>query len=197
MSNSENIHSVCRFVCSINHTHKGFTGFVYLCTSLTLALLLWWKSEFLVMSIQRHTDSTSNWQNQKGEVHKTWLKEYECFWCHWKSLPTCAHNQVVWSLCTSVSTLEACCVTSITAPPKMMCHKNLCQILPNRTTWSISMDEWNKLSKWDARFCITTVFSREGRILKQTTLTYVSVFKFSMYLILSPEKCWEPMTPIE
>lgn len=137
--NSKNIHSACRFVCSISHTHKGF---VYLCTYLALApWLLWWKSDSLVMSVQRHTDSTSNWQNQKGEVHKAWLKEDECFWCHWKSLCSCAHNQFVWSLCTSASSLEACCVTSITAPPEMMCHKNLCQILPNRTTWSISMDK--------------------------------------------------------
>lgn len=41
------------------------------------------------------------------------------------------------------------------------------------------------------------LLSREGRILKQTILTYVSVFKFSMCLILTPEKCLEPMTPIE
>lgn len=33
--------------------------------------------------------------------------------------------------------------------------------------------------------------------MKQTTLTYVSVFKFSLYLILTPEKCWEPTAPIE
>lgn len=41
------------------------------------------------------------------------------------------------------------------------------------------------------------LFSRGGRTLKQNSLIYVSIFKFSMRLVLSPEKCWEPTTSIE
>lgn len=70
-----------------------------------------------VMSVQRHTDSTFNWQNQKGEVHKAWLKE--------GVTENLTVPVLISSLCEvyvpSVSTLKDCCVTSITALPEVMC----------------------------------------------------------------------------
>lgn len=93
--------TICRTTWQQHTPYLSRLHWIYLSTYFTFApLSLWWNSKSVETSVQRLTDNTFNWQYQNGEAHKTWLREDECFWCHWKSLCTCAHKQSVWSLCT-------------------------------------------------------------------------------------------------